>query len=85
MIYVSIVSSGHFNVIKNISCLQKFVFNKNFTIIIRDNVNEKNFKNWSIKNGFHYSVNKSRLGFRKNNNLNFSYAKKNGLGPNDFF
>lgn len=85
MIYLSIVSHAHFDLIKEIGCLIKFKESTRLKIIIRDNVGELGFKNWCDSLGFRYSCNEKQCGFGENNNLNFLQAQLDGCSDEDYF
>lgn len=85
MIYISIVSHRHFNLIKKIGFIEKLKGVNNIQVIIRDNIGEIGFSDWCIKNAFHYIKNDSQYGFGKNNNLNFKAAENLGISDNDYF
>lgn len=85
MIYVSIVSHGHFSLIKEIGCLVRFKDSNQIKIIVRDNIREVGFDIWCHSLGFIYEYNGSQFGFGKNNNLNFLDAELDGCSENDYF
>ena len=85
MIYLSIVSHGHFRLIKDIGCLIRFRGSNRIKVIVRDNIREKGFDIWCESLGFTYSCNEKHCGFGENNNLNFFQAQLDGCSDEDYF
>jgi len=85
MIFISIVSHNHFELIRSIGALLKFKDSKQLTVILRDNVGEPGFETWCESLGFYYFRNQKSFGFGENNNLNFSVAENLGMSSNDYF
>ena len=85
MIYLSIVSHGHFRLIKDIGCLIKLKGSSRIKVVVRDNIREKGFDAWCDSLGFLYSCNEKQCGFGENNNLNFLHANLDGCSDEDFF
>ena len=85
MIFVSVVSHGHFDLIKELGVLAKIAKDRRFSIFLVDNLGEANFKYWCERNKIHYWKNKKKLGFGANNNLNFALAQKMSQSVDDFF
>lgn len=85
MIFISVVSHGHFQLIKEIGCLDLFSGSNNLTVLIRDNVGEAGFYEWCNIRNFSYYLNKTPLGFGENNNLNFAQLKFSGDSFGNYF
>ena len=85
MIFISIVSHGHFDLIKRIGCLDKFKGSFNVTVFVRDNVGEVGLSEWCNAANFHYYVNDYPRGFGENNNLNFFGCRYSVDTADDFF
>ena len=79
-LYISVVSHGHFELIKKLGCLSSLSEAKEFTICVLDNVGESGFKDWCQTNKIHYLLNEYVDGFGANNNKVFSFFKNR----NDF-
>jgi N-acetylglucosaminyl-diphospho-decaprenol L-rhamnosyltransferase len=76
MIAVSIVSHGHFELIKELGVLATIVKDNRFKIFLTDNIGEPKFQEWCEKYSISYTKNRHKLGFGSNNNLNFVQADK---------
>ena len=85
MIYVSVVSHNHFDLIKEIGCLEELSKHENVKVVIRDNISESNFDQWCKKHDIIYTSNNKFNGFGKNHNLNFEQVTKLGAKDNDLF
>ncbi len=85
MIYISIISHNHFDMIKKIGNLAQLRDSVGVEVIIRDNVGESDFEQWCKALNFTYILNSEKYGFGKNNNLNFSYLENNGIADGDYF
>jgi N-acetylglucosaminyl-diphospho-decaprenol L-rhamnosyltransferase len=85
MIFISIVSHHHFELIRSIGALEKFRDSEQLTIIVRDNIGEPGFEDWCGSLNFYYLRNQKSLGFGKNNNLNFAIAESIGMTGSDYF
>jgi len=75
-IYISVVSHGHFNLIKELDCLVGLANSKNVQIYLLDNIAEKGFHTWCTNNSIIYLKNSDIKGFGENNNKIFSYIQK---------
>lgn len=83
---ISVVSHGHFELIKDLSVLGALSRESDFHVSICDNVGEPGFQEWCNENGIDYIRNKSRRGFGENNNANFhTLLKSEGLAFEDYF
>lgn len=85
MIFISIVSHQHFELIRCIGALEKFKDSEQVNVIVRDNVGEPGFEDWCRSLNFYYLRNQKSLGFGKNNNLNFVVAESLGMSGDDYF
>lgn len=86
MLYISVISHGHFDLIKELHCIDKLSVCNDIKVIVVDNLVEKNFDAWCKKNGVYYLANKNKLGFGENNNNAFNYLVKNfDFSLDDFF
>ena len=79
-LYISIVSHGHFDLIKTLDCLPMLSKARAISICVLDNVGEPGFKEWCLSNKIHYLLNDHVDGFGANNNKVFSFFKNS----NDF-
>jgi len=75
-INISIVSHGHFNLIKSLNCVSELVKKDFIRICILDNIGEEKLKEWCKKNNIFYINNPKKLGFGENNNRIFSFFLK---------
>ena len=85
MIFVSVVSHNHFDLIRKMGCLEKLAKHAEIRVIVRDNINESNFEEWCNDHDLIYSFNDRKKGFGENNNLNFDLANKEGVSDGDYF
>ncbi|WP_034943059.1 glycosyltransferase family protein [Erwinia oleae] len=84
MIFISIVSHGHYSLIKKLGTLLKLA--QNFPVIVTDNVGESELENYCLRHKLHYIKNSKKKGFGENNNQNYRYAKDIlNLQPDDLF
>lgn len=82
MIYISVVSHGHFNLIKQLNCLPALAAQQSITVCLLDNIGEDFFAAWCDENKIVYLVNSTPKGFGENNNIIFNSLK---LSSEDFF
>lgn len=75
MIYISVVSHGHFDLVKEISCLEKIAQSQGVTILLVDNVAEPGFEAWCVECGIVYFKRDRPYGFGENNNFAFDKIK----------
>ena len=85
MIFVSVVSHGHFDLIKELGVLANVAKDSRLRIYLVDNVGEANFEEWCKENHITYKKNKKKLGFGANNNLNFAQAAEASKSVDDYF
>jgi GT2 family glycosyltransferase len=85
MIFVSVVSHGHFDLIKELGVLANIAKDSRFSIFLVDNVGEANLEAWCEKYNIFYTKNKKKLGFGANNNLNFARAEEISKSVDDYF
>lgn len=84
MIYISIVSHNHANVILQLGSVEKL--SKKYNIIITDNTGEVLLENFCKSNGIWYLKNDEKKGFGENNNQNFQFAKnKLSMRDDEYF
>lgn len=84
--YISVVSHGHAELIKELDVLSLLA--KNNTVVIKCNKlkDAKSLKNYCAQNNIYLLDNNYGLGFGANNNFIFDYCKKNlGLESDDIF
>ncbi|VUD56649.1 Rhamnosyltransferase WbbL [Thalassocella blandensis] len=81
MLYCSIVSHGHFEIIKNLGCLENLAQCSFVTLILVDNIGCEKLNQYCGSIGVNYIQNEVPYGFGKNNNIAFEYAE-NELGMN---
>ncbi|AYN29778.1 glycosyltransferase family 2 protein [Buttiauxella sp. 3AFRM03] len=84
MIYVSIVSHGHFELIKELGAVKCLSQSPNIKITIKDNIGEKKLETYSEEIGVSYLKSKDKKGFGANNNDVFELNSKLMTGE-DFF
>ncbi|MFT6901219.1 MAG: N-acetylglucosaminyl-diphospho-decaprenol L-rhamnosyltransferase [Colwellia sp.] len=76
MIYISVISHGHLDVIKRINALPLLAQSKGIKINLQDNCREAGLETWCLENNINYQSNSEQLGFGQNNNIVFSRFKK---------
>lgn len=82
--FISVVSHGHGKLIVQLDTLSSLV--NEHSVILTDNVGERELEEYCLEHGVHYIQNKNRKGFGDNNNQNFDYAeKKLNMTEDDFF
>lgn len=82
--FISVVSHGHGKLIVQLDTLSSLV--NEHSVILTDNVGERELEEYCLEHGIHYVQNKNRKGFGDNNNQNFDYAeKKLNMTEDDFF
>lgn len=79
-INISIVSHGHFSLMKELGCLPKLAGASNINVYILDNIGEQGLEEWCAENCFIYLKNENPKGFGENNNIVFDAAT-----PSDYF
>lgn len=72
--FISVVSHGHGKLIVQLDTLSSLV--NEHSVILTDNVGERELEEYCLEHGVHYIQNKNRKGFGDNNNQNFDYAEK---------
>ncbi|MEE9684331.1 glycosyltransferase family 2 protein [Lelliottia amnigena] len=82
---LSIVSHGHFEIIKKIGSLEKLCGKEWVSICVVDNLCEYGFEEWCNELGINYLKNKTKCGFGENNNKAFNFFYKNECGCESFF
>ncbi|EKZ8659986.1 glycosyltransferase family 2 protein [Vibrio alginolyticus] len=83
-VYISVVSHGHYDFIKNLNVLNNL--NEKFTVIIKDNLCDNNLQKYCKENSLNYIDTEAGLGFGANNNRVFLYCKNIlGMKSNDIF
>ena len=84
--YISVVSHGHGDLIKKLSCLSEL--SKLFTVVVKLNKPEEAFTQYLKNNNIEY-IDESALyglGFGHNNNIVFNYCKDQlSMKKNDYF
>ncbi|HCL6625632.1 TPA: glycosyltransferase family 2 protein [Citrobacter amalonaticus] len=84
MMFISIVSHGHAELIINLKCLSRL--SAEHEVILTDNVGESILEIYCRNNNIHYIKNNPKKGFGENNNQNFKYAiNKLEMKPDDYF
>lgn len=85
-IYISVVSHGHYDVIKEMECLPNLDKVPNCKVFLLDNVGEEALQLYSEQYGFEYILNESPAGFGANNNTIYSHIQsKIGFKNDDYF
>lgn len=85
MIYISVVSHGHYDVIKKVSTLPSLA-SCGVKVLVVDNVGEVSLKLYCEKYSLGYYFDDQRRGFGANNNLAFDYfSDKYGFDSEDRF
>ncbi|MDM5119743.1 glycosyltransferase family 2 protein [Aeromonas hydrophila] len=84
MIYISIVSHGHADMIERLDCASVLAKNTHLRVIVKDNKGEKTLENYCTKNNIHYYSEPLGLGFGANNNYIFSKIS-NEINDDDYF
>ncbi|MFM4828535.1 glycosyltransferase family protein [Aeromonas rivipollensis] len=72
MIYISIVSHGHADMIQQLDCVSALAQDNRFRVIIKDNKGESILEQYCINNNISYYSEPLGLGFGANNNYIFS-------------
>lgn len=86
MIFLSVISHGHFNLLTELNILPQLSQQSNIKVIVLDNINEPGLKEWCGSHDIIYQVNQKKLGFSANNNLVFNYIDSNfNLNNKDYF
>ncbi len=83
-IYISVVSHGHADLIKNLACLSSLC--SDFYVVVKSNLPNENFDHLIGYENFHWINDQYRHGFGHNNNIVFNYCKSVlNMTDNDFF
>lgn len=85
-IFISVVSHGHGNLIKNIDCLPDLA--RDFNVIVKCNIKSDicELYDYAKQNNLHLLSKSLNLGFGDNNNYNFQYSVDElGLSGDDYF
>ncbi|MBE8607851.1 glycosyltransferase family 2 protein [Vibrio sp. OPT10] len=83
-VFISVVSHGHGELIKKLSCLPLLA--KHFSVVVKLNKKEDSLTEYLDFHGIHYIDEQYRLGFGNNNNIVYSYCEnKLGMQGGDFF
>lgn len=82
MLFIAVVSHGHFHLIKKLGCLSTLAARENIQVCLLDNLGEDQFPEWCRKNNISYLTNNNPKGFGENNNIIFNSLS---LGVNDYF
>jgi GT2 family glycosyltransferase len=83
-VYISVVSHGHANIIRNLNCVKALC--DDFIVIIKSNVPNEDFGTLQSKRNFHLIDSDYYLGFGRNNNLIFDYCcTKLDMNADDYF
>ena len=72
-IYISVVSHGHFDLIKELQCVSQLSQDERINICVLDNIKEQGFEEWCLEQNIEYLQNLSPSGFGENNNKVFYY------------
>lgn len=84
--YVSIVSHGHFDYIRNNEDLLEVSKLHDVNIVVKDNLHDDKLERFCFENNISYVTSDSVLGFGANNNFVHAYCKKNfGMSDDDYF
>lgn len=78
MLYISVVSHGHWSVIAQLSCLPELASTEGVTVCVLDNLGEEKLNVWCMSHGVDYLLNSSPQGFGENNNRVFDYFFEQG-------
>lgn len=70
---ISVVSHGHFNLIKKLGCIDLLSNERMVDICVVDNIGEKGFRTWCNERNITYIKNDIRQGFGENNNKAFEF------------
>ncbi|EFE7254972.1 glycosyltransferase family 2 protein, partial [Escherichia coli] len=84
MLYIAIVSHGHFEIINELNCISKLSALDDVQIIVKDNVGEIKLKEYCKKYNIMYFDDKKGLGFGANNNFIFNKICHDA-NDNDYF
>lgn len=84
MIYLSVVSHGHIDIIKELDTLPHFAQDKDYKVCIKDNLNCDELKKYCELNNIDYITSDEKLGFGANNNcVYWHYGDK--IMDDDYF
>ncbi|MND36925.1 Rhamnosyltransferase WbbL [compost metagenome] len=83
MLYISVISHGHGNIIEELSCLNKLSVYSDISVTIKDNLGDKHLYDFCCKNNINYISNFPNKGFGENNNIVFNSIGE--LNANDYF
>lgn len=84
MIYVSVVSHGHYDIITFLNSLKDLTRNSNVKVLLKDNVKDERLKIYCSENKITYLVSSKIMGFGENNNYIYNFIKKE-ITDLDFF
>lgn len=84
MIYISVVSHGHYDIIKKLAVLAELALENDINVCIKDNLNEEVLKSYCKKNNIKYIPSKYPKGFGENNNCVFNHLKEK-ISDDDYF
>jgi N-acetylglucosaminyl-diphospho-decaprenol L-rhamnosyltransferase len=76
MIYISVVSHGHFSVIEELDVLSGLNDDIQLSVVLIDNLGEDGLREWCCQRGIRYQANSSKRGFGANNNTAFSLIER---------
>jgi len=83
-VFISVVSHGHGELIKQLSCLATLA--KKFTVVVKLNLEERTLIPYLEQNRIQYIDEQYGIGFGHNNNVVYSYCKKTlDMNEHDFF
>ncbi|EGW82559.1 glycosyltransferase [Escherichia coli STEC_94C] len=71
-VFISVVSHGHGELIESLRCLEKL--SEKFSVVLKDNKNESNLKEYCKHNNIIYLSSDIPKGFGENNNIIFNYC-----------
>ncbi|HDS5037357.1 TPA: glycosyltransferase family 2 protein, partial [Escherichia coli] len=84
MIYVSVISHGHFKTLKELGAVSKLNNHSRIKVIIKDNLGESELLDFCQENKITYLRSKEKKGFGENNNEVFS-SISSLITKEDFF
>ncbi|MEP9271228.1 glycosyltransferase family 2 protein [Enterobacter hormaechei] len=84
MIYLSVVSHGHLDIIRSLDSLPQLAKDDDFKICIKDNLNSHELHDYCKSNNIDYITTNEMLGFGANNNVIYEYYS-NEIKEDDYF
>lgn len=87
-IYISVVSHGHGNIIRELGCLVRLLNaeNSSIYIVLKSNIDNEDFHDFLNYSNFHWINEGYYNGFGHNNNIVYNYCGNNlGMCSNDLF